>query len=142
MLIDALLQTMGNEMHNTYDANDSTLEQFDEIQTEMREIFRKKNFDYGNSFKSHGPVGVLVRLGDKLRRLQKISRTGVTLVNDEKLRDTLVDLANYACMAVMLLDEEDEADVVAENVKHDVGTKSCGEALRMSYERTAELLEG
>jgi hypothetical protein len=29
----------------------------------------------------------------------------VNLVNDEGIRDTLIDLHNYAAMAVMLLDE-------------------------------------
>jgi len=35
-----------------------------------------------------------------------ISKNGVTLINDEGIRDTLIDLHNYAAMAMMLLDEE------------------------------------
>jgi hypothetical protein len=50
-------------------------------------------------------LGVLVRFGDKIKRLQNITRTSVRLVDDESLRDTLIDLHNYAAMAVMLLDE-------------------------------------
>jgi len=37
--------------------------------------------------------------------MQSISKSGVQLVKDESLRDTLLDLHNYAAMAVMLLDE-------------------------------------
>jgi hypothetical protein len=32
----------------------------------------------------------------------------VTLVNNESLRDTLIDLHNYAAMAIMLMDETTE----------------------------------
>ena len=31
----------------------------------------------------------------------------ITLVDDESIRDTLIDLHNYAAMAIMLLDETD-----------------------------------
>jgi hypothetical protein len=47
-------------------------------------------------------------MGDKIKRLQNISKTQVQLVNDEQLRDTLIDLHNYSAMAIMLLDEEEK----------------------------------
>jgi len=74
------------------------------VQDEALELFRKKNIDYGDSFAEYGPVGVLVRMGDKIKRLMSISNNGVTLVNNESMRDTLIDLHNYAAMAVMLID--------------------------------------
>jgi len=37
-----------------------------------------------------------------------ITKSGVHLINDEGIRDTLIDLHNYAAMALMLLDEEEE----------------------------------
>ena len=45
-------------------------------------------------------------MGDKIKRLQNIEKNQITLVNDEKMKDTLIDLHNYAAMAIMLLDEE------------------------------------
>jgi len=81
------------------------VEQYKAVQKEAGETFAAKNADYGDAFADHGPVGVLVRIGDKLRRMQSISKSGVQLVKDESLRDTLLDLHNYAAMAVMLLDE-------------------------------------
>ena len=39
--------------------------------------------------------------------LNKISKTNVQLVKTESLRDTLIDLHNYAAMAIMLLDEDE-----------------------------------
>jgi len=79
--------------------------QYKNIQKEALELFRNKNQDYGDAFANYGPVGVLVRMGDKISRLQSISNNGITLVDNESLRDTLIDLHNYAAMAIMLLDE-------------------------------------
>ena len=79
--------------------------QMQKVQTEALELFRKKNTDYGDSFATYGPVGVLVRMGDKISRLSSITKSGVNLVNTESLRDTLIDLHNYAAMGIMLLDD-------------------------------------
>lgn len=81
------------------------MKQMDIIQLEARDLFHKKNNDYGDAFATYGPVGVIVRIGDKISRLQSISKKGITLIEDEKIRDTLIDLHNYAAMAIMLLDE-------------------------------------
>lgn len=78
------------------------------VQKEAFELFKRKNQDYGDAFADYGPVGVIVRMGDKIRRATSISKNGVTLVNDEALRDTLIDLHNYAAMAVMLIDEDED----------------------------------
>tara|TARA_Y100001958_G_C21117545_1_gene462659 strand:+ start:754 stop:1017 length:264 start_codon:yes stop_codon:yes gene_type:complete len=83
------------------------VEQLKRVQTEALELFRRKNNDYGDAFAEYGSVGVIVRIGDKIKRMSHVSSTSVQLVNDEALRDTLVDLHNYAAMAVMLLDEKD-----------------------------------
>ena len=45
-------------------------------------------------------------MGDKIARLANITNKGINLVEDEKIRDTLIDLHNYAAMAIMLMDEE------------------------------------
>ena len=84
-------------------------EQLTKIQKEAFELFLQKNTDYGDAFANYGPIGVLVRLGDKIQRLQHISKSEVSLVKSESLRDTLIDLHNYAAMAVMLLDESPDA---------------------------------
>ena len=64
-----------------------------------------KNADYGDAFSEYGTIGVLVRLGDKIKRLQSISSNKISLVNDEKIRDTLIDLHNYSAMAIMCLED-------------------------------------
>jgi hypothetical protein len=81
-------------------------EQLQTIQSEALTLFQKKNKDYGDAFANFGTIGVLVRLSDKISRAVSISHSSLTLVNDESLRDTLIDLHNYAAMAIMLMDEE------------------------------------
>lgn len=81
------------------------VEQMKKIQSEALELFTRKNIDYGDAFAKYGMIGVLMRIEDKLHRSLSITQNGVNLVNDEGLRDTLVDLHNYAAMALMLLDE-------------------------------------
>ena len=80
------------------------------VQEEAFELFSKKNKDYGDSFATYGPVGVIVRLGDKIQRLISVTTNGVHLVNNESLRDTLIDLHNYAAMGIMLMDEKSDIE--------------------------------
>ena len=75
------------------------------IQAEGLELFIKKNADYGNSYKQYGLIGVLVRLQDKINRALNITKNGIQ-VKDESLRDTLIDLHNYAAMALMEIESE------------------------------------
>lgn len=84
--------------------------QYTNVQSEALALFEKKNADYGDAFATYGPIGVLVRMGDKISRLQSISQSGITLVDNESIRDTLIDLHNYAAMAIMLLDEKVKND--------------------------------
>jgi hypothetical protein len=81
------------------------VEQMKTIQAEALELFTKKNIDYGDAFAKYGVIGVLMRIEDKLQRAMSITKSGVTLINDEGIRDTLIDLHNYSAMALMLLDE-------------------------------------
>ncbi len=81
------------------------VDQFCAVQNEALRVFKKKNADYGDAFAKYGLIGVLVRLEDKIQRAVTISRKQVTLVDDESLKDTLLDLHNYAAMALLLAKE-------------------------------------
>jgi hypothetical protein len=83
------------------------IEQMKKIQHEALELFTKKNIDYGDAFSKYGIIGVLMRIEDKLQRSMSITKNGVNLINDEGIRDTLIDLHNYSAMALMLLDEQE-----------------------------------
>ena len=84
--------------------------QMSAVQHEAFKLFMKKNADYGDAFANYGPVGVIVRMGDKIQRLQNITKSGVHFVENESIRDTLIDLHNYAAMAVMLMDEKEKEE--------------------------------
>lgn len=68
------------------------------------ELMKKKNQDYGanddpyRNFHQFGLLGILVRMSDKLARLQTFSERGSFAVNDEGLEDTVKDLINYAVL--------------------------------------------
>jgi ribonuclease HI len=87
-------------------ANADRLEQMKKVQAEGLALFTRKNIDYGDAFAKYGVIGVLMRIEDKIQRSMSITKNGVNLINDEGIRDTLIDLHNYAAMALMLLDED------------------------------------
>ena len=90
------------------ESNNNTISrtlQLETVQKEALELFDRKNKDYGDAFSNYGPVGVVVRIGDKISRLSSISKNGIN-IKTESMRDTLLDLHNYAAMAIMLLDEK------------------------------------
>ena len=78
------------------------VQQLKDIQAEALELFTKKNHDYGDAFATFGLIGVLIRIEDKIKRALTIQNNQVTLV-DESIRDTLLDLHNYAAMGLMLI---------------------------------------
>ncbi|MEK7611276.1 MAG: nucleotide modification associated domain-containing protein [Patescibacteria group bacterium] len=81
-------------------------DKFQKCLRQMTILFRKKNRDYGNSFRFWGIAGLLVRLGDKIFRLQQLTTRGYKQkVKDERIPDTALDLANYSLMLLMLLTE-------------------------------------
>ena len=84
----------------------SRVEQMKKIQSEALALFTKKNIDYGDSFAEFGVIGVIMRIGDKIKRSISVTKNGINLVGDESIRDTLLDLHNYAAMALMLMDNE------------------------------------
>ena len=88
--------------------SNNRISHMESIQKEGLELFKKKNADYGDAFSNYGVIGVLVRMGDKISRLQSITTKQISLINTESLRDTLIDLHNYSAMAIMLLDEKKE----------------------------------
>jgi len=100
-----------SEQINKLDIQDMRVEQFRKVQRESIELFTRKNTDYGDAFATYGTVGVLVRMSDKIQRCVSITKNGITLVESENLRDTLLDLHNYAAMAIMLMDEGKETNV-------------------------------
>jgi hypothetical protein len=95
-----------SNLSGTTENNNERVMQMKTVQKEALDTFIRKNNDYGDAFATYGPVGVIVRIGDKISRLISVTSSGVNLVEDETVRDTLMDLYNYSAMAVMLMDEQ------------------------------------
>ena len=107
------------------------VKQMKQIQEEGLQLFSKKNKDYGDSFAQFGPIGVIIRMQDKINRLANITKTNITLVESESLRDTLIDLHNYSAMAIMLLDEKNIKTVERKN---DVGNEKLVQSESVGHE--------
>lgn len=82
-----------------------------EICKNLNALYKSKNNDYGDSFgetfKKLGVISAITRITDKVNRLQSIA-TKEQLVNDESIKDTLMDLANYSIMTIIELEGEKE----------------------------------
>ena len=105
------LEVITNEVPNAnYYSPKTDADRFEDITKSMSSIFRKKNHDYGNSFEQslneEGLAASRIRMGDKWNRFKQLSKGVQAQVNDESLRDTLIDMANYAIMTVMWLDKQ------------------------------------
>lgn len=81
------------------------------ICTEMNALYAGKNRDYGDSFhisfQEEGMAMARIRLGDKLNRFKTLTKNKEQQVQDESIRDTLIDLANYAIMTIMEMDRQE-----------------------------------
>lgn len=75
------------------------------VSHEAYQLFLKKNKDYGDSFSRCGVSGIMVRLLDKLSRAVVVSKNAVE-IKTETLRDSLLDISNYALMGVVLMDAQ------------------------------------
>ena len=81
----------------------------------IHNLYVEKNHDYGDSvhdtYTKYGLVSFLVRMEDKLNRVRTLDRISCkqqdAKVFDEKIDDTLLDLANYAILAYIELNKDE-----------------------------------
>lgn len=78
---------------------------FEQLANQLIDTQKRKNADYGSSFdqtlNEFGLVASATRMSDKFNRFKSLMRCGSTArVEDEKIEDTLMDLAAYAIMTV------------------------------------------
>lgn len=94
----------------TTNLQQSKVERHKQICLALNALYAKKNHDYGDSFHQtfveEGMAMSRIRLGDKLNRFKTLSRKlDSQRVSDESLKDTLLDLANYAIMTVLEMED-------------------------------------
>lgn len=85
------------------------LAEFKEITEKMLELTGRKNNDYGGpvdplkNFRKHGEYGIVVRMDDKMSRLDSFFAEKRALeVKDESIEDTAMDLAVYAIILLIM----------------------------------------
>ena len=90
------------------DTNKEDADRFKEITDKMFETFKAKNHDYGSSFSNLfnecGMTYAYGHMAEKLERVKSLMKDEAK-VNGESMRDSLLDLANYAILTIMELDK-------------------------------------
>ncbi|MDB6352707.1 DUF1599 domain-containing protein [Trichococcus sp. K1Tr] len=85
------------------------VEQHREICERLNHLYAAKNKDYGDSFgdsfQEYGLTMPAIRLDDKLHRFKQLIKQEAE-VKDESITDTLMDLANYAIMTIIELENK------------------------------------
>lgn len=86
------------------------VEKHKKVCSELNELYGRKNRDYGDSFheswEDYGLVVAAIRIGDKYSRLKSLLTKEASVA--ESIRDTLLDMANYAIMSIMEIDGQGE----------------------------------
>ena len=90
-------------------------QEFKNITTKMSELYIAKNHDYGDAFGQTfaelGIISAITRISDKTNRLKSLA-TKDQRVDDERIEDTLMDLANYAVMTLIELRDNDDTQPI------------------------------
>ena len=109
-----------------------TGEAYGRVIKELSETYVKKNIDYGNSFEKtldkRGLIPAIVRMEEKMERMEQLWGTEKTLVEDESIIDSAMDLANYAIMTAMWLKKK---QIKTNNAKYG-GADFDGDTIKIS----------
>lgn len=77
---------------------------------DMADLYERKNADYGNAFEKSidrfGLQSVFVRIGDKVNRAFTLLTSGNSPLVEEKIADTLLDMANYAVLTQIYINKQ------------------------------------
>lgn len=96
-----------------------------DVYAKLLDIYIRKNADYGDSFvkvRKKFAIAILVRLNDKMNRLESLFESKEQLVIDESIDDTFCDIANYCIMELM--QRRIDAEFITENLKESTETLS------------------
>lgn len=85
---------------------------FENVLDEMNKLHESKNADYGDSFvtcfKTFGEAYAFGHIMEKVERLKSIYKNGK--LNNESVRDSLIDCASYCVMTIVELDKTKDYD--------------------------------
>lgn len=119
----------------------NNVDRFEELTIKMADTYRAKNHDYGDSFgqsiKEFGLVAAAVRMNDKMNRFKTLINKSAQ-VKDESIRDTLLDLANYAIMTVVEMDKakDEQCQKDIPRPRLDIPSEPYGKPTNKIYRKT------
>ena len=96
---------------------DKFLEKLTDVFEACIDLARSKNSDYAKvedaleNFRDFGVMGIIVRLGDKYKRLKNVIEKGDIAVKSETVEDTLRDMIVYAAIALILEQEGEPSGI-------------------------------
>lgn len=97
---------------------DTRFKEFDSIIEKMKEIHHDKNHDYAGSGEYLSNLtgckrmglsawkGTLVRMQDKMSRLENFAKQNELKVKNESVEDTFIDLAVYSILGLILFNND------------------------------------
>jgi hypothetical protein len=78
---------------------------FERKALEVARLLEKKNADYGGSYdeirEEFGELSFLIRFTDKYKRVRHLIKGGELQVKEEKIEDSLMDLAGYCILELL-----------------------------------------
>lgn len=89
----------------------SRIEHMEKIQKMSTELFVKKNEDYDNVFDTFGINGILMKIKDKIQDVVDKNKHSIIFINDESMKNILIDLHNYASIGLMVIDENEKFQI-------------------------------
>ena len=93
------------------DSKKEDVDRFKEITDKMFETFKAKNHDYGSSFsnlfKECGMTYAYGHMAEKLERVKSLMKDDAKVKGDG-MKDSLLDLANYAILTVMEIEKNEK----------------------------------
>ena len=111
----------------------SQSERFYQLLETMKETHDAKRHDYANdedvfaNFRTCEAAGIpawkgcCIRIGDKFSRIMGFAKKEKLKVKDESIKDTLIDMANYALIALILYEEQAEEERQKRVVEYNEG---------------------
>ena len=106
--------------NNTFNLNLN--DPFEKTIIEMAKLRRAKNKDYGNAFDDlfheYGLQYSIMHLHEKLNRIKAVHKNNKA--NNESIKDSLIDLANYAIMTYILMDDVKPLNI---DIQTEINTK-------------------
>ena len=89
--------------------NTTKYDRHEQLCKELNQTYRSKNIAYGDSFgktvQKYGNISALTRMSDKWSRIEALMLGAENNVPDERLEDTLKDMACYCLMTIIEMEE-------------------------------------